>query len=141
MITLVNLLYFVPIFKIICYKYKNEFKIITPGNEFLIVDEKMNILKISKGLKKFPKFKESSDNSFYPNFTRYKEKMKNNYINPYYFIAGLFSFVAFIISSIPSIFTISVNIIYYMIDTTISLFQSLFSLLKNMDYNQHMHYN
>ena len=80
-ITLVNLLYFVPICKIIKYKYDNKFKVKVPGNEYFIIDEKMNISQLSDGLKNIPEFKNLIKISSNSNALTHENKRNNNNFN------------------------------------------------------------
>ena len=130
-ITLVNLLYFVPIFKIIWYKYENKFKVIAPGDESLVLDEKMNILEISDGLKEIPKFKDLIEKQ--SNFDEQDEyvaieRQENNNINRCKeYIINLFILLIFIIGQATLIY-----FAYYIIQFIVYfVFEKIFHMLKS----------
>ena len=144
-ITLVNLLYFVPIFKIICYKNENKFKVITPGNESLILDEEMNILEISDKLKKIPKlakYQSSKSEQNHSESNRYSSRNSNyskkNFIMNfgYTFFAVIAIFVYVFGYFILNCANIMINLVK---SITYVCFESLKYLLSIQNYNVHYH--
>ena len=129
-ITLVNLLYFVPILKIIWYKYENKFIVKAPGNESLVLDEKMNILEISEGLKNIPKFKNLIEKQ--SNFDRQDkymiyERQENNNINRCKeYINNLFDLLLF-----STALAVIVYYGHYIIQLVYFVFDKLFHMLKS----------
>ena len=129
-ITLVNLLYFVPILKIIWYKYENKFIVKAPGNESLVLDEKMNILEISDGLKNIPKFKNLIEKqSNFDGQDKYMiyERQENNNINRCKeYINNLFDLLLF-----STALAVIVYYGHYIIQLVYFVFDKLFHMLKS----------
>jgi hypothetical protein len=132
-INIINLLYFVPIFKITYYKNKYEVK--TPGNEYFTLDENMNILAMSSGLKKFSKIQKKYKNSLNSGSERNIIEGKNFYCI-FDITKGFFHFLLILIC-IPIQFSLSIisNIFHFEFPNVKKLTETM--EINNFIFNTH----
>ena len=125
--TIINLLYFVPVCKIICDKNKNIYKVITPGNESFVMDKNMNIIKISNGLKNFPTINNNYENSLRSTSTNELKKKIYDILIVLVFIIPICIIIDYTFSYIISA---SINIFYFIKEFSLSIARTLWEAFE-----------